>query len=95
MPDHRDHEADHGQRDERAGARLELEVLAEEVVGEHDREGEQGGGSILQPVTEPIQSVEDMTAGLASAGYLAGESAALVFAGILFAPLALYLSGRG
>jgi MoxR-like ATPase len=29
-------------------------------------------------VTEPIQSVEAMTEGLASAGYLAGESAALV-----------------
>src|SRR5207237_7668947 len=41
-------------------------------------QGEQGGGSILQPVTEPIQSVEAMTEGLASAGYLADESASLV-----------------
>ena len=39
---------------------------------------EQGGGSILQPVTEPTQSVEAMTEGLARAGYLAGESASLV-----------------
>jgi MoxR-like ATPase len=78
VADHRQHEADHGERDERPDARREVELLAEEVLGEHEGEGGQGGGSILQPVTEPIQSVEEMSAGLASAGYLAGESASLV-----------------
>src|SRR6195952_2967994 len=33
---------------------------------------------MVHPVADPFQSVETMTEGLAEAGYLAGESAALV-----------------
>jgi MoxR-like ATPase len=47
-------------------------------LGDHGRDAGQHAESILQPVTQPAESVEAMADGLESVGYLAGESTALV-----------------
>jgi MoxR-like ATPase len=47
-------------------------------LGDHGREAGQHAESILQPVTQPAESVEAMRDGLESVGYLPGGSTAMV-----------------